>query len=206
MGEGRTAHRSPLFYGSSRNHGAPEDVASIVLRLPATSSRRVEARRHGAEPSVPGRFGAEPSVPTLAAQTPLRVSYRKAAAAAHVSIWPTAAPLVGNSPRGWAPKTLPNPEVRGDRADEATPLRLPVHRHRHAVNQPASRDRPREAAQRRGSRSARRNVRTSTTAVTTGFRRHAAQRLSFHSIRIVVRDLGVHPRGEFRTSGAAVGQ
>src|SRR3954462_12396189 len=27
--------------------------------------------------------------------------------------WPTAAPLVGNSPRGWAPKTLPGPEVRG---------------------------------------------------------------------------------------------
>src|SRR3954471_5049425 len=37
----------------------------------------------------------------------------KAATAAHVLIWPTAAPLVGNSPRGWAPKTLPNPEVRG---------------------------------------------------------------------------------------------
>jgi hypothetical protein len=33
-----------------------------------------------------------------------------------------------------------------------------------------------------------------------------AQRLSFPLHRIVVRDLGVHPRGEFRTSGAAVGQ
>src|SRR6187402_928164 len=31
--------------------------------------------------------------------------------------WPTAAPLVRNSPRGWAPKTLPDPEVRVGRAE-----------------------------------------------------------------------------------------
>src|SRR3954451_17375374 len=52
----------------------------------------------------------------------------KAASAAHVLIWPTAAPLVGNSPRGWAPKTLPIPEVRVGRADGATPLWLPARR------------------------------------------------------------------------------
>ena len=45
-------------------------------------------------------------MPTLAAQTVLRVSSRKAATAAHVLIWPTAAPLVRNSHRGWAPKAL----------------------------------------------------------------------------------------------------
>jgi hypothetical protein len=48
--------------------------------------------------------------------------------------WPTAAPLVGNSPRGWAPKTLPSPEVRGDRADEATPHRLLACRYRQTLD------------------------------------------------------------------------
>jgi len=33
-------------------------------------------------------------------------SIRKAADAAHVPIWPTAAPLVRNSPRGWTPRSL----------------------------------------------------------------------------------------------------
>src|SRR4051812_43070990 len=74
--------------------------------------------------------------------------------------WPTAAPLVRNSPRGWAPKTLPIPEVHAGRADKATPPRLPARRPTALL--PAD--------------------------------------------RIVVRDLGVHPRCEFRTSGAAVGQ
>src|SRR4051812_47439296 len=48
----------------------------------------------------------ETLVPTLAAQTVLRVSYRKAATAADVLIWPTAAPLVRNSHRGWTPRSL----------------------------------------------------------------------------------------------------
>jgi hypothetical protein len=51
-------------------------------------------------------------VPTLAAQTPLRVRKGRPLRGSCI-YWPTAAPLVGNSPRGWAPKTLPNPEVRG---------------------------------------------------------------------------------------------
>src|SRR6187402_3852931 len=33
-------------------------------------------------------------------------SIRKAADAADVPIWPTAAPLVRNSPRGWTPRSL----------------------------------------------------------------------------------------------------
>ncbi len=138
---------------------------------PGTNSRHGGARRHGAEPSVPGRHGAEPSVPTLAAQTVLRV--RKGRPLPRLmyllaygrSTCPELASRVGTEDSF-------SPEVRAGRADEATPLRLPGHRHRQPANQPASRNRPHEAAQRRGCRSTSRNVRTSTTAVTTGFGDH----------------------------------
>ncbi len=56
-------------------------------------------------------------MPTLAAQTGPPRSTRKGRCAARVLIWPTAAPLVRNSPRGWAPKTLPDLEVRVGRAN-----------------------------------------------------------------------------------------
>jgi hypothetical protein len=169
--------------------GSREGAFFLVLRgipgtldaAPATSSRHGGPRGHGpepsvpgwhgAEPSVPGWQGAEPSVPTLAAQTPLRVRKGRPLRGSCI-YWPTAAPLVGNSPRGWAPKTLLNPEVRGGRADEATPLRLPDHRHRHAVNQPASRDRPRGSAQRRRKHSPSWNACTSTMAMTVRFDGH----------------------------------
>jgi hypothetical protein len=114
--------------------------------------------------------------------------------------------LVRNSPRGWAPKALPIPEVRVGRADEATPLRLLARRHRQTVN-PSARSR----SSARGSAAARKsltepNGRTSTTAVTARFGGHARPTALLPADRIVVRDLGAHPRGEFRTSGAAVGQ
>jgi hypothetical protein len=63
-------------------------------------------------------FRGETLVPTLAAQTVLRVRKGKAAHAAHVLIWPTAAPLVRNSPRGWTPRSLTT-----IRLSEGEPLR-----------------------------------------------------------------------------------
>jgi hypothetical protein len=147
--------------------------------------------------------------PSLLRQV-LRVREGKAASAAHVLIWPTAAPLVRNSPRGWAPKTLPNPEVRVGRADKATPLRLLVCR-RQTVN-PARRS-PSPA---RGGAVARKSgeevVHRAGMVVPARLSRRPAPATTptptaLHPAdRIVVRDLGVHPRGEFRTSGAAVGQ
>jgi hypothetical protein len=100
--------------------------------------------------------------------------------------------LVRNSPRGWAPKTLPSPEVRVGRAKARGSI---VGRHvstgarkvlgnRVLATASAS---PRCSGSGRGRR-----------------RHHATALLPLN--RIVVRDLGVHPRGEFRTSGAAVGQ
>ncbi len=53
---------------------------------------------------------------TLAAQTRPPRSKRKAAHAAHVSNWPTAAPLVRNSPRGWTPRSLTTIRSAGRRA------------------------------------------------------------------------------------------
>src|SRR6187402_2104892 len=43
-------------------------------------------------------------------------SKRKAADAARVPIWPTAAPLVRNSPRGWTPRSLTTIRFSGRRA------------------------------------------------------------------------------------------
>jgi hypothetical protein len=53
--------------------------------------------------------------PSLLRQV-LRVRKGKAANAAHVSIWPTAAPLVRNSPRGWTPRSLTTIRLSGRRA------------------------------------------------------------------------------------------
>src|ERR1700754_5067378 len=53
-----------------------------------------------------GRLAEETFVSPLAPQTVLRVRQGEAANAAHVLIWPTAAPLVRNSPRGWTPRSL----------------------------------------------------------------------------------------------------
>jgi hypothetical protein len=58
----------------------------------------------------------ETLVSTLAAQTGPPRSTRKAADAARVSIWPTAAALVRNSPRGWTPSSLTTIRLSGRRA------------------------------------------------------------------------------------------
>jgi hypothetical protein len=58
-----------------------------------------------------GDLGAHPRC----SDSPPR-SRRKAAHAAHVSIWPTAAPLVRNSPRGWTPRSLTTIRFSGRRA------------------------------------------------------------------------------------------
>ncbi|PTR32461.1 hypothetical protein C8J98_10514 [Luteibacter sp. OK325] len=86
-----------LFSGSSRITGDRAGSASRSL-------------------STLGRVAGETLVPTLAAQTILRVREGKTADAAHVSIWPTAAPLVRNSPRGWTPRPLTTIRWSGRRA------------------------------------------------------------------------------------------
>ncbi len=58
----------------------------------------------------------ETLVSTLAAQTRPPRSKGKAAHAAHVLNWPTAAPLVRNSPRGWTPRSLTTIRFSGRRA------------------------------------------------------------------------------------------
>jgi hypothetical protein len=63
-----------------------------------------------------GRLVGETLASTLAAQTVLRVRKGKAANAAHGLIWPTAAPLVRNSPRGWTPRSLTTIRLSGRRA------------------------------------------------------------------------------------------
>src|SRR5580698_9776507 len=76
----------------------------------------VRRGRRGAEPLPPDVVEQSLRCPPSLLRQVLRVSYRKGRCAARVLIWPTAAPLVRNSPRGWAPKTLPDPEVRVGRA------------------------------------------------------------------------------------------
>jgi hypothetical protein len=121
--EGHSTYITRRIYRIARKKGSFFDVTSLVLRLPAASSRR----------GGPGRSGAEPSVPTLAAQTRPPRFVSESPLRGPCSYWPAAAPLVRNSPRGWAPKALPIPEVRAGRADEATALRLLARRHRQTV-------------------------------------------------------------------------
>jgi hypothetical protein len=143
-----------ILVGSSRNSGDAGPGACYQL-----TPRRLQTARRRA-------FSAHPRC----SDSPPR-SKRKAAPAARVSIWPTAAPLVRNSPRGWAPKTLPDPEVRAGRADEAKPPRLLACRLGRTVNLSALVTIV-FARRRIGGRSKSRNVRNSTTAVTDGFGGH----------------------------------
>jgi hypothetical protein len=153
-----------------------------------------------------GGGGAEPSVPTLAAQTRPPRSVPERPLRGRVLMWPTAAPLVRNSPRGWAPKALPDPEVRVGRAKARGNI-VGRHAGTHAVKQVS-----RHAGGGADASKAFRNRVPATASASArgpgtgrGRRRpHTPALLPLH--RIVVRDLGVHPRGEFRTSGAAVGQ
>jgi hypothetical protein len=150
--------------------------------------------------------GAEPSVPTLAAQTPLRVSYRKAAAR----------PMY---PSGLRPLHLSGTRLEGGHRRLFPSLRFvgvePTKQRRFGCRVIAIvkrsnvspvvivRARQRsgeEVAQRAGMHApARLPCRPASAATLTATALRPAD-------RIVVRDLGVHPRGEFRTSGAAVGQ
>jgi hypothetical protein len=63
-----------------------------------------------------GRLAGRPWCPPSLLRQVLRVRKGKAANAAHVPIWPTAAPLVRNSPRGWAPRSLTTIRSAGRRA------------------------------------------------------------------------------------------
>jgi hypothetical protein len=129
----------------------------------------------------------------------LRVREGKAADAAHASDWPTAAPLVRNSPRGWTPRSLTTTRLGGRRAVGVVPAsasaaagttgrcgsdgwyvvvatRLP---NTFLASAPAPACLPTMLP-----RASARPTRTSRFG----------------------RVFGAHPRGEFRTSGAAVGQ
>ncbi|PTR32992.1 hypothetical protein C8J98_104203 [Luteibacter sp. OK325] len=132
-------------------------------------------------------FGAHPrcsdSPPRFVAERPLR---------GPCSYWPTAAPLVRNSPRGWTPKALPSPEVHVGRAKARGSI-VGRHASTGARRVLGNRVLATASASPRGSGSGRDRR-----------RHHATDLLPIN--RIVVRGLGVHPRGEFRTSGAAVGQ
>ena len=130
-------------------------------------------------------------------------SKRNAADAAHVPIWPTAAPLVRNSPRGWTPRSLTTIRWSGRRAvgvagvgpgrcrnPRAMRTRRLVRWRAPGCPGPSSRLCRRAGipaclrACRRCCRASARPTRTSGSG----------------------RVFGAHPRGEFRTSGAAVGQ
>jgi len=131
-------------------------------------------------------------VPTLAAQTGPPRFVPERPLRGPCSYWPTAAPLVRNSPRGWAPKTLPNREARVGRAKARGGI--------------AGRHADTSATKGVGNRvPATASASTRSSGHGRGRRRHHTTAL-LPLDRIVVRDLGVHPRGEFRTSGAAVGQ
>src|ERR1700754_3970854 len=122
----------------------------------------------------------------------------KAATAAHVLIWPTAAPLVRNSPRGWTPRSLttirssekravarcrrrprPLPEPRAD-AEAIAATRLPI-----ASLAPAPAPAP--ACRRAGVPACLRTMLLRALARPTRTSRSG-------------RVFGAHPRGEFRTS------
>ncbi len=145
----------------------------------------------------------ETLVSTLAAQTRPPRSKRTAAHAAHVPNWPTAAPLVRNSPRGWTPRSLTTIRLGGRRAvGRGCCHRSPRLRRscRYVISGAASplRCLTRTISARRGS--------------TVWQWRRASSRsgasLSARPARTsgMGRVFGAHPRGEFRTSGAAVGQ
>jgi hypothetical protein len=135
--------------------------------------------------STLGRLAGETLVPTLAAQTVLRVRKGKAANAAHVSIWPTAAPLVRNSPRGWAPRSLTT-----IRLSEGEPLRDAVVGPGRSRNTRAMRKRFLEPSCRSpSSRPCRRTCRRCCRALARPTRASGSGRV-----------FGAHPRGEFRTS------
>jgi hypothetical protein len=170
-----------LFCGSSRDAGDADGVGSRTSRVPVISGSRCGRL---------GLSGAEPSVPTLAAQTVLRARSGRPLRGPCIYL-ACGRSLVRNSPRGWAPKTLPDPEARVGRA-KARQHRRQARRHGRE-----GRDRQPGTSHRFGIDPVFRERPRPTTAP-----RNGSPSLS----RIVVRDLGVHPRGEFRTSGAAVGQ
>ena len=84
----------------------PRQSVSLAPR----TSRMARLRRRGARlaPSLCtlGRLAGRPWCPPSLLRQVLRVRQGKAAHAARVSDWPTAAPLVRNSPRGWTPRSL----------------------------------------------------------------------------------------------------
>jgi hypothetical protein len=188
----RALRKQGSFFGSSLNSGDAEGVASLALRVPALQAHAaagsdVAAQSLRCPPTYWRRaFGAHPrcsdSPPRFVPERPLR---------GPCSYWPAAAPLVRNSPRGWAPKTLPDPEARVGRAK--------ARQHRRQVRRHGREGRDRQLGSRNRFRIALvfREWPRPTTAP-----RHGSPSLN----RIVVRDLGAYPRGEFRTSGAAVGQ
>jgi len=94
--------------------------------------------------------------------------------------------LVRNSPRGWAPKTLPNREARVGRAKARGGI-AGKHAETSATKVLGNRIPATASASPGCSGRGRRRRRHDTTAL-------------LPADRIVVRDLGVHPRGEFRTS------
>jgi hypothetical protein len=176
----RERHSRRLFFGSSRITGAGRSAFRPGI-LSHLTPRPWFAIALYTWASRGGDLGAHPRC----SNSPPR-SKRKAAHAAHVSIWPTAAPLVRNSPRGWTPRSLTTirlserraaawrlPEHQGD-AEAVAGTQLPI---TSVAPVPACRPTilPRALA---------RPTRTSGLG----------------------RAFGAHPRGEFRTSGAAVGQ
>jgi len=142
-------------------------------------------------------------VSTLAAQTGPPRSIRKAASAARVPIWPTAAPLVRNSPRGWTPRSLTTIRLSGRRAVGVEPRRtrlLPEHQ---GDAEATARTRWRVPSCRAPSSRLRLRLCSLSACLPTMPPRALARPTRTSGSGRV---FGAHPRGEFRTSGAAVGQ
>jgi hypothetical protein len=178
---------------------SPHWLCECVLKpRRAWTSRR---RAFGARTSRRRVFGAHPrcsdSPPRFVPESPLR---------GPCSVWPTAAPLVRNSPRGWAPKTLPNSEVRAVEPRKQSRLSCWLVAIIERPAQRTGRDRPREAALRLRRRSPSRKYVSARLPRRPAWAATPTPTARLTANRTVVRDLGAHPRGEFRTSGAAVGQ
>jgi hypothetical protein len=93
------------FFGSSRITGACALAFSHVGAASAAMARWPHT----------WTSRGETLVPTLAAQTVLRVRKGRPLRGS-CSYWPTAAPLVRNSPRGWTPRSLTTIRLAGRRA------------------------------------------------------------------------------------------
>jgi hypothetical protein len=98
----------------------PGILSNLEPRTSNLASRisHLECGSPSASLSTLGRFAGRPWCPPSLLRQSSAFRTGKAANAAHGPIWPTAAPLVRNSPRGWTPRSLTTM-----RLSEGEPLR-----------------------------------------------------------------------------------